>query len=191
MRRERQFTVNWIIRDRVSPTGRTLNSFPISRFETNLKSRQQTSQKRKPLSEKRKLLLLFIFTPLERNRPGEGSMHAPAHPLSRPQARERAGENICFERPCQYSHQMIKAAERDELRARSWAEFSFFGNLRNIGRRRGKKGQSGNELGRDRYHLMVIILFQTLNKNEGPVDRVLLLLFAGVQRQATKTYPLT
>ena len=88
MRRERQFTVNWIIRDRVSPTSRTLNSFPISRFETNLKSRQQTSQNEN-LSEKRNLLFIYLLfcrktEMLDGERRLRQGLCTPAHPLHRP-----------------------------------------------------------------------------------------------------------
>ena len=114
-RRERQFAVNWIIRDRVSPTRRTLNSFPISRFETNLKSRQQTSQNENPSAVKNKIFFYFFILPKKRDkgggedeRGGVKGVCTPTRPfLLRYRSTQEREDEIRFERPCQYSHQMI------------------------------------------------------------------------------------
>jgi hypothetical protein len=151
-----------------------LSRFPDLKPIWNLDNKQAKNEN---LCLKRDLFYLFLFIfgekykcLREKKTARRASGCQPVRFPARRPRRERGGE-----RPLQMAVPIqppddLGCGERDELRARSWAVFSSFGKLRNIGRRSGWKGQSGKELGKDRYHLMVIILFQTLNKNEGMVD---------------------
>ena len=86
MRQGRQFAVNWDHQIGSTP-GSDLESFPISRFETNLKSRQQTK-----IPPEKEIICFILFSSKIRAAEEVGValkihvrvLHTPTRPFSRP-----------------------------------------------------------------------------------------------------------